>query len=477
MRRLVWRLVEARLQRALPASYVSSAIGDLAEDYANRRRATGEFRAAIWLLREMTSLVAANQAALPPEPAVTRIYIATEIRFALRRLRARTGASLAAAGLLGIGIGLCTAAFSAVDAVLLAPAPFRDADRLVRQIVGYSEPDLIHAWRTGGFFEAVEAARVATFQIRNGTETLSWSGADITPGVFDLLGVRPIRGRTFGSDRRAGPSDEIMISEGIWRTVFGGDASVLGRRIALDDGSAVVVGIMPASFRFPAAATEAWRPFVPMEGERGESLFTIFGRLKPGVPREEAEERLKPVARELARLPRNYSGPPLDPVGAPQLGRFTGRALWFLLAGAALVFAVLCAYVSGLVFASLSARQREYGMCTALGASRPRLVREATIEHGLVGIAGAASGVCVAWGLTNVVPGVFQGHTLNPIDIDYRALAMASVLGVAGILLSGLVPAWLGTRTDPLNAIRTSRQAGTETRAGSSRPSAAAPPW
>ncbi len=460
----LWRFVEARLQRALPASHATSAIGDLAEDYAIRRTSTGRLRSALWLVREASSLMSANRTTAAMEPERRRLVLATDLRYAVRRLRARLGPALACAGLLALGIGLCTAAFSAVDAVLLQPAPFGDADRLVRQIVGYSEPDLMEAWRTSGFFDAVEAGRLARFPVRLGAGSVSWSGAEVTPGVFELLGVSPIRGRTFAAAAGHVPADEIIISEGIWQTVFGGDPAILGTRLHLDAGSAVVVGIMPAAFRFPAPTTEAWKPLVPIEGERGESVFNLFGRLRQGVAREAIEGWLKTLAQALARLPRNYIGPGLHPLAAQELGHLTGRSLWLLLGGAGLVFVLLCANVSGLVLASLSARRQEFATCTALGASRARLIREAVFEHTIIGIAGASAGVWIAFGLTSAVPAVFQGHTLNLIDIDYRALGMASLLGIAAVIASGVVPAWLGTRPAPLGAIRTSRQAGTDTR-------------
>jgi hypothetical protein len=195
-------------------------------------------------------------------------------------------------------------------------------------------------------------------------------------------------------------------------------------------------------------------------------IFTIFGRLEPSVPHADAEARLKLLARELAWLPDNYSGPSLREVGLPDLDPFAGRALWFLLAGAAFVLVVLCANVSNLVLAGLSSRRREFGMCTALGASRGRLIREAAVEHAIVGLAGVASGVWIAWGLTAIVPGVFQGHTLNLIDIDLRALAAASALGAASVLLSGVVPAWLGTRSRVSDAARLSPGAAGESRSG-----------
>jgi predicted permease len=352
--------------------------------------------------------------------------------------------------------------FSVVDALLLRPAPFPGGDRLVRQTLFDSEPALLRAWRTSGIFEAAEAVRTVSFQ-PEADGTAAWRGAHVTPGVFDLLGARPLHGRIFGgTDRVPGSPDEVILSEVLWRSAFGGDVSVVGRRIRLDGASWVVVGIMPAEFRFPAAATVAWKPLHPVPGERGP--FTLVGRLRSAVPFAAAEARTKDLARELARLPRNYVGPPLDRVGEPDLSAFTRRSLWLLLAGIAIVFLVLCANVSSLLLVSLAERRREFGLCTALGASRAGLIRQASIEHALVGIAGSAAGVGVAAALTSMVPGVFEGHTLNPIDVDVRALAAASTLGTAAVLLAGLVPACIGTRTDPIDSLRGSPQTSTETR-------------
>ncbi|MEX2271966.1 MAG: FtsX-like permease family protein [Vicinamibacterales bacterium] len=417
-------------------------------------------RAALWLLREGLSLARAYRAARIEHPGRGRFMFASEIRCAAKRLRARPGSSLACAGLLAVGIGVCTSAFSAIDAVLVNPAPFRDPDRLLQQSLWYAEPALMDGWRGTGKFEAVEAVAAAPFRMRFDGDAVTLAGAALTAGTFDMLGVRPVAGRVFGARRgQAGPPDEVILSETIWKNVFGGDPAIVGSRIALDDGTAVVAGIMPAGFRFPTPDAVVWKPLYPRSRERG--LFTIVGRLKEGVLHADAEAQIKVLARELARLPRSYAGsPPVRRVDDPPIGDVTAKALWLLLGGAALVFIALCANVSGLVLTSLSARRREFGMCTALGASRSRLMREAVLEQSLVAAAGAGAGIWLAWGLTRLVPQVFQGHTLNPIDIDTRALALAAVLGVAAVIVSGLIPAWLGTRSDALEALRGSRRGG-----------------
>jgi putative ABC transport system permease protein len=373
MRDLVWRLIERRLRRSLPAVHQASTIGDLAEDYAHCRAARGRIGAWLWLLREVRSLTKAYRGARP------RLMLRDDLRQAWRRLAARPGTAIACACLLALGTGLSTAMFSVVDSLLLQPAPFRDPGRLVQQGLLQNEPAVMDGWRSSGMFEAVEAATAVTFQ-PDDPGASRWSGALVTPGVFEMLGVRPVRGRLFD----AAAPDEIVVSESIWRSSFGGDPTLLGRRIRLDGISVVVVGIMPRSFQFPTPATLVWRPLDLASAQRGTA---IVGRLTPGVTRAEAEIRITPIVRQFARLPRNYSGaPPLQTVGGPELNAFTRRALWLLLGGVALVFVVLCANVSSLLLTHLSVRRREFGICAALGASRGRLVRQATFEHTLIAI-------------------------------------------------------------------------------------------
>jgi putative ABC transport system permease protein len=466
MRGLVWRFVVSHLRKHVPHPYFESVTGDLLEDYEHRRRGVGRMRAQVWLIRETRSVTRAYRGAsvngfdaTPP----ARVMLFDDLRHARRRIGARPGRALLCASLLAVGIGLTTVMFSVVDALLLQPAPFPGGDRLVRQTLFDSEPALMEAWRSSGMFEAVEAGTVFSFPLEPGGDS-RWPGASVTPGAFALLGARPLHGRTFiATDGSSGARDEVVLSEVIWRTIFGSDPAIVGRRISVDNAAFVVVGIMPATFRFPTPATVLWKPLFPAAGERGP--FTLFGRLKPGVPLDVAEDRTKALAWQLARLPRNYGGPPLGLVGDAKLSAFTRRALWLLLAGVGIVFLVLCANVTSLLLANLSARQREFGMCTALGASRMRLVREASAEHALIGLAGALLGVALAWGFTSVVPRVFEGHSLNAIDIDLRALLTASGLGLTAVILTGIIPAWMGTRSDPMDSLRGSRQTSTETRA------------
>lgn len=190
----LWYVAERRLTRVVPPLQLPSVIGDLEEDYARRRATVGPIRARLWLVRESRSLARAYRAAAGP----ARLMLVDDLRHAWRRLAARPAAALLCAGLLALGIGLSTAMFSVVDSLLLQPAPFRDADRLIWQGLFRPEPAVMEAWRSAGIFEAVEAGSVATFRLDDdGGRT--WPAALVTPGVFEMLGVRPIRGRVFGA--------------------------------------------------------------------------------------------------------------------------------------------------------------------------------------------------------------------------------------------------------------------------------------
>ena len=154
----------------------------------------------------------------------------------------------------------------------------------------------------------------------------------------------------------------------------------------------------------------------------------------------------------------------MQPVAGSDLGAFANRALWLLVAGVALVFVVLCSNVASLLLAHLSSRRREFSVCATLGASRPRLLRQAASEHILIAAVGTVAGVLVARALVTSVPAFFVGQSLNVIDVDRRALLAASALGACSVIVAGLFPAWVGTRTEPSEAVRGSRYGGTDTR-------------
>jgi hypothetical protein len=275
MRDPLWRFVERRLSRVVVPAHLASTVGDLAEDYARVRSTRGRIGSAWWLLRESSSLARAYRAEGVLHSPASRFVFADDVWHAWRRITARPAAPLLCALLLSIGIGLATAMFSVVDSLLLQPAPFRNADQLVQQGFWRPEPAVMEAWRTSGMFDDVEAVRQEAFRLEDRPDE-AWLGAFVTPGVFDMLGVRPIRGRAFdGPDARPGSDDVVVLSETIWRSSFAADPALVGRRIRLTDTSIVVIGIMPASFRFPTPASVIWRPSIRRQPLPRPRRFTV----------------------------------------------------------------------------------------------------------------------------------------------------------------------------------------------------------
>jgi putative ABC transport system permease protein len=399
-----------------------------------------------------------------------------DLRHGWRRLRAHPDVTLAAAGMLALGIGLTTAMFTVVDALILRPVPFRNADRLLnipmmtehggRSTVSAA---VLEAWRLSPAFASAEGASAGSSVIETATGPIVRASARVSPGLFAMLGTDASRGRTFDrSEGRAGTDDRVVLSEDVWRSVFGADPNMIGRRITLDGTSVVVVGLMPASFRFPAWNTVVWRPldFSAPPPALTTLLPVPYLRVAPGVPlpdalrmATDAAHSADPSTAQTRATPRPLAGMAMD--------SYSQRAVPMLAGAVGLVFLVLCANVCSLLLARLSARQREFRMCAALGASRARLLRQAAIEHALLGAVGSGLGVAVAWGFVSVsrvlLPAAFLLHTLSPIGLDVRACLVATLAGAVAIAGAGVLPAWIGTRPDGSSSLGRTERTSTET--------------
>jgi predicted permease len=395
-----------------------------------------------------------------------------DVRHAARTLAAHRGFTIATAGMLALAIGTTTAMFTIVDSLILRPVPFRDPGQLANVWMGTDRggtamvaPAVLRAWRASPAFESAESAVSNTALLETGDTIVQRGIATVTPGVFNMLGgVRPIRGRLFDADEgRAGQSDRVLVSESLWRTLYGADPAMIGRSITVDGEPLTVVGILPADFRFPSASTVLWRPtHLNGPGEKARAHV----RFARGVPREDALR----LATEAARGadPQNAKLRPWVYTLAGVNDAYSTRAVPMLAGAVVLVFLVLCANVCGLLLARLTARRREFSMRAALGASRLRLMRQAFVETGVLGALGVATGTAIAWALVSIaralIPEALLAQTLNPLNLDARALAATSIAGVVATLAAGLLPAWLGTRVAAADSLRVFDRSGTEAR-------------
>jgi predicted permease len=290
--------------------------------------------------------------------------------------------------------------------------------------------------------------------------------ARVTPGLFDLLGgIRPVRGRLFdATEGRSGTDDPVLLSEDLWRGFYHADPSLIGRSITIDNKPVTVIGVLPSDFRFPAWNTEVWKAdtFEAQPDERP----TVYVRFAPGVPREDA---LRAATRAAQTISTNYRNrwAQARSLETNELDDYYQRAIPLLSGGVVLLVLVLCANVSSLLLTGLTARGREFAIRAALGASRLRLVRLALLESGLCGAVGIAVGVGIAWALVSVsravLPQAALLHSLNPLNIDTRALVVTSVAGLAATLVAGVLPAIIGTGVDTGRSLQSTGRTSTET--------------
>lgn len=386
---------------------------------------------------------------------------ALPIRHASRSLRRTPAFTLTAILTLVIGIGAVTAMFAVVNGVLLKPLPYGAPDRLVgtwhdlpplsmtranqTSPLYFTYKQLAHTIENIGLYEE-SAANVS--EAGGASEPQRLASAWMTASIIPTLEVAPLLGRNFteAEDLPKGP-DVVIVSEGLWRTRFGGDRSVIGRMLEVNGKPRQIVGVMPAAFRFPSAAVRLWLPLAldPHSANPGGFNYNGVARLKAGVTPAEAERDFTTVMpRVVEQFPTLAPGVPtqllLDqakprPVLIPLLADITGgiaRTLWMVAAAAALVLLVACANVANLILVRADQRQREIAVREALGAGRARVMAVFFAESLLLAGAAAVGGLGLAWLAVRALA------VAGPADIPRLAeigIGPATVLFVLGVTL------------------------------------------
>jgi len=382
-----------------------------------------------------------------------------DLRYALRQLAKSPGFTAVAVLTLALGIGANTAVFSAIDAILLKPLPYPDADRIVtvwQREQGGTERDLAAPgnfldWRERSTsFEALAAAEPYShgYLAPDGPVTLrSWV---VTENFFDVVGVPPLLGRTLrpGDNQRGeARARAVVLGYGLWQRRFGGDPGIVGKALTLDGESVTVVGVMPARFEFPVGRDmwvprtyEGWEP-----RNRTARFWHVVGRLKPGVGIATAAAELDAIAAQLAtENPRTNpnSGIAVVPLAEHLAGR-APRTLFLFLGAVGLVLLIACVNIANLLLARAAQRQQEFAIRATIGADRRRILKQTITESLLLGVLGGACGLAIAaLGLAvfEPVPVASVPHAPAP-GLDARAFLFASALALGSALLFGLVPA------------------------------------
>src|SRR5918992_1748683 len=405
-----------------------------------------------------------------------------DVRYGARSLRRRPGFAAVVVLTLAVGIGGTTAIFGAVHGVLLAPLPYRDADRIVTvwtndQVEGEEQQDVAPAnfldWRERQrSFATFASARPYSMDYigPDGPEHLgTWV---VSEGFFETFGVRPILGRIFTREEHtAGRNHVAVIGEELWRSRFNGDPRIIGRQLTLDSIPRTVVGVMPRSFRFPPGR-EVWQPQVfdeDLRKARRSTFLKVAGRLAPGGTLPRAQADFDAIAAQLTReYPRTNTGVSANLVPLPeQTVGHVRSALLVLMGAVALVLLIACGNVAGLLLARAVQREREVAVRVALGAGRGRILRQLGAESLVLALAGGVAGLVVAFGGLAVIRALGP-ETLPRLDElavgpSVLAFALATTLGAAVVF--GIAPAVHAAPTD----VRARLAAGSA-RSGSGRP-------
>jgi predicted permease len=439
-----------RLLKLYPASFREGYAGQLEREFRDElgeARSTADL-AALWF-RLLLDLAISVPAQLARE-------ILQDSRHALRQWARRPLNTAFAIAALAIGIGANTGIFSVVDALLLRPLPFRDADRLVGLYIFQPPHDSarqFHAWRqNSAYMEDAALVEPRDVNVDGAGEASRAHLVQTSWNFFALLGAQPILGRGFepGEDE-PGRNDVTVIGYGLWQQLSGGDPRAVGSAIRVDGTPLTIVGVAPPGFDFPQEAA-LWRPadFRPLNNG-----WSTIARLKPGVSLRQARvpflaeaDRWAPnrsKADKLARpslimpLQAGLSSNPQAPPHSPPSAR-TGSLI--LLAGAMLILLIACTNVANLLLARTADRATELSVRSALGASRARLTQQLLTECILMSLAAAAAGVLVAQWIvsfaTKIQPLPIASQTYSILNV--RVIGFTLAISILCGLLFGVLP-------------------------------------
>ena len=379
------------------------------------------------------------------------------VRYAARRMRTAPVFTFAAVATLALGFGANTAVFSVVDAALLRPLPYPNADRVAALYTqasfgafATSAPDF-YDWRAQTRSFSTMAAFFRYDMTLTGLgEPRSIPAAFVTGDFLDVLGVAPAIGRPFTeAETQYGTTNVVVLSHGIWQQMFAGRTDVVGTGVQLDGKAFTVVGVMPPGFRHPGRA-QLWTPLAfsarALETQRGAHYLEVIGLLAPSATLASADADLQGVAARLAtqypNTNRDY-GASLTSLRDDLVGDTPRRALLVLLVAVALVALIACANVANLVLARGTARGRELAVRLALGATSRDLLYMSLTESVLLALFGGAAGLLLARGLTGALDAL-RPETLRQVgelEIQFSAGAFTFLLALAAGLLFGFAPA------------------------------------
>jgi putative ABC transport system permease protein len=384
-----------------------------------------------------------------------------DLRYGARMLLKNPGFTTIAILTLALGIGVNTAIFSVVDAVLLCSLPYQDSDRLALVWRHIPQTNDTFALNPANFFALKEQNH--SFEAMAAFSNIDWSGnltgdgeperlqgCPVSANLFSILGVQPSRGRAFlPEEEQPGRNQVVLIASGLWQRRFGADEKVIGRSVTLNGQNYTVIGVLPPGFQL-AKDVEIWSPLAfdakAKADEDNNYLAPVIARLKPGVTIDQAQAEMNAILRR--NQTDQNKGPWVKVVAVQKdLVQEVKRPLLIMLGAVGFILLIACANVANLLLARSASRRQEMAVRLALGASRWRLTRQMLTESWLLGLLGGAAGLIVAlWGSDFILGGLPEylsavNPRLKSLGIDGRALGFAFAASFLTSVIFGLAPA------------------------------------
>jgi len=402
-----------------------------------------------------------------------------DLRYAVRQMMKSPGFAAVAIITLALGIGANTAVFSVIDAVMLRPLPYDRPEGLIdAQSAGtqnplassVSYPDFFD-WRAQNrTLEHLVSYHDNSFTLTGGSRALHVGGEIVSWDLLPALGVNPELGRGFTADEEKRGTPVVLISHALWVDQFGADKSILGRTVNLSGNPYTIIGVMPASFRFPVTSPEngVWTTLAvdddptepkPVTTQRGAHFLNTIGRMKPGVSVAQVDQDLKSIARNLAKQYPNSNSQHDSARIQTELAALIGdtrTALMIVLGAVALVLLIACANIANLLLARMRERQREIAMRAALGAGRKRIIRQLLVESLALSAVGGLAGCGLAFAATPAMLALIGDSVPRAANagVDLRVLGFALLLSFVAGLIFGIVPAITASKTDLVTTLK-----------------------
>jgi predicted permease len=463
-----------------------SEMEELFLDALTRARARGfPARAAVWAAALCDLVLASIARSFRPRPSAlpaTRherplLMLGTDIKYTFRSLAHQKLSTALVVGMLTLGLAANVVVFGLINGLFLRPFPFAAPDRLVYinetaprwnlEVVGINFPDFVQWRKDARLFDGLALYDGESFNLSDGSGAERIEGAMVSYDFADVLGVRLVLGRMFTPEEDRPKGEQVVvISESLWRDRFKAAPDVLGRTLKLNGVAHTIVGVMPAAVRFPGN-TRVW---VPMAGDPAQSYqsygASAVGRMKPGVSAADAEKDLLRAHQAVwdVRDKERAVSPFAHPLRQELAQNFRAQAKTLLWA-VGLLLVIACANVASVMLARALGRRREMGIRLAVGASRPRLLRQLFVENVVLATLGGAAGLALGhWALRSLIAAA--GDQIPPwadFSFDARLAAFALAVTAATTVLFGFAPALHAIRGNLRGAMH---EAGTGTTAG-----------